>query len=373
MRGGARVAVLVAAVLACVPAHAQNKDLEATLRSLNASQKEASRLKDEIEKTEASLEQLREKATSHARNVQRAERAASKADKQLAATIQALDSAQAKYHAQRESYTEALRQLLYMRQLPPTAFFGDDAHVASMVRTAGALKLAERTLATRATDMKRTVDTLELLKTRLVEERNQSKARKKTLSVAQKELSRDLKLRQKLYAALSTDHEETLRRVETLAKQSRDLGDLIDRLDKANAGKPTKTTRKGRWKPPVQGKVLHKFGERKSANDHYRGVVLAARSGGTVIAPSAGKVVFTGPFRDYGNMVLLRHDAKHISLLAGLGGVDVGLNQEVAAGEPIGRMATAKTPKLYMELRKSGKTIDPSVWYAKLGANIATN
>jgi septal ring factor EnvC (AmiA/AmiB activator) len=372
-----RVIAAIFLLLSAMPhgAHSQtkNQELQTTLRTLDASKKKSERLQKELQKAEETLEALREKATSNARSVQRAERSASKADAQLNKTRRALQQAQTTYDAQRDQYAEALRQLLYLRRLPPTAFFGDQAHVASMVRTAGVLRLAERRLAERATTMKQTIARLTELKDRLVAARNQSAARREHLAQSQQALARDLAERQKLFASLHQDHEKTKARMQALAKQSQDLSELIGKLNARKTTTPTIRTRKGSWKLPVAGNVLHRYGERKDRNERYRGIVVGARSAATVIAPSAGKVVFTGPFRDYGNMVLLRHDDAHISLLAGLGTLDVALDQSVAAGEPVGRMGNSSQPKLYMELRKSGKTIDPGVWYAKLGSRRSSN
>ena len=101
-------------------------------------------------------------------------------------------------------------------------------------------------------------------------------------------------------------------------------------------------------------------------------MVLRARAGGSVVAPSAGEVVFTGPFRDYGRMVLIKHKDKHISLLAGMGSISVALNQQVARGEPLGTMGNTSPIELYVELRADSKPVDPAAWYATTVATVST-
>jgi septal ring factor EnvC (AmiA/AmiB activator) len=100
-------------------------------------------------------------------------------------------------------------------------------------------------------------------------------------------------------------------------------------------------------------------------------LVWQARAAATVVAPAGGEVVFTGPFRDYGRMVLIKHGNNKISLLAGLGRISVSLNQAVGKGEPLGAMGESRINNLYYELREGSKPIDPAGWFANLGTSIA--
>jgi septal ring factor EnvC (AmiA/AmiB activator) len=90
-----------------------------------------------------------------------------------------------------------------------------------------------------------------------------------------------------------------------------------------------------------------------------------------VIAPHDGKVVFAGPFRDYGLLLIIDHGEGYHTLLAGLGRIDASVSQWVLAGEPVGQMgperagsARASKPRLYIELRHDGRSINPLPWLA---------
>lgn len=363
-----------AVLLMCTPAIAA-PDLQRTLQSLKQSESEAARLKHELEATQRSLENIRAQATRNASEVRRAEQAANAAESRLAATIQSLDKATAAYDLKRDAYAHTLRHLMSLRRLPPTAFFGEKGDVEAMLKTASAMEVVHTALADKAQELKRTIATLTTLKNRLVQDRAYSTSRQKRLSAQNETLSRDLDARQKLQQKLASDHAAAVARVQKFAKQSRNLQELISKLE---TGRPTppaplgETASKGAWQAPVAGKVLHRFGEKKPGG-RYEGMLFAARAGGSVLAPAAGQVVFTGPFRDYGPMVLLKHKTGHISLLAGLGDIRVSLNQNVAAGEPLGRMGNASSPALYVELRQGSKTIDPAGWFANVGKSLATN
>ena len=88
-------------------------------------------------------------------------------------------------------------------------------------------------------------------------------------------------------------------------------------------------------------------------------------------------MVYAGPFRSFGQLLILNAGGGYYILLAGMQRIDVALNQFVLAGEPVATMgetseAAATTvgvgtgqPVLYIEFRKDGVSIDPSPWWTK--------
>lgn len=97
-----------------------------------------------------------------------------------------------------------------------------------------------------------------------------------------------------------------------------------------------------------------------------KGLLLETRGGAQVVATFDGQVVYAGPFRRYGLILILEHSGRYHSLLAGLGRIDVVVGQWVVAGEPVGLMTspTDGKPALYFELRHNGQPIDPTPWFA---------
>lgn len=134
---------------------------------------------------------------------------------------------------------------------------------------------------------------------------------------------------------------------------------------------------KGRLKWPVRGAKLKGFGEPDGATGTARGLTIATRSGARVTSPADAWVVYAGPFRSYGQLLILNAGDGYHVLLAGMERIDVELGQFVLAGEPVGTMQASETagtsraergaseqPALYVEFRKDGTTIDPSPWWA---------
>ena len=126
---------------------------------------------------------------------------------------------------------------------------------------------------------------------------------------------------------------------------------------------------------PVVGRIERGFGERDHDGGVMQGDMLATQSGAIVSAPSDGQVLYAGPFRSYGQLLILDAGDGYHLVLAGMGRISVSQAQVVLAGEPVGVMRTTSVagagvpdeiaqPKLYIEFRKDGKPVDPAPWWA---------
>ncbi len=119
---------------------------------------------------------------------------------------------------------------------------------------------------------------------------------------------------------------------------------------------------------PVAGPVAGKYGEAagtaEDAGLRAKGITINARAGAQVVAPYDGIVAFAGPFRGYGQLLIIEHSEGYHSLLAGMGRIDLTVGQRVVAGEPIGLMNENASSSLYVELRRDGQPINPLPWLA---------
>ncbi|WP_114857644.1 murein hydrolase activator EnvC family protein [Azospirillum brasilense] len=110
---------------------------------------------------------------------------------------------------------------------------------------------------------------------------------------------------------------------------------------------------------PVGGRVTVRYGEADRYGATSRGVTIQARAGSTVVSPQTGTIVFAGPFRGYGQILIVEHSHGYHSLIAGFGRIDTAVGRRVATGEPIGLMPADGSPDLYFELRRHGQPINP--------------
>ena len=133
---------------------------------------------------------------------------------------------------------------------------------------------------------------------------------------------------------------------------------------------------------PVSGRKLLGFGDADGFGGETQGLSLVTRPGTSVLAPADGWVVYAGPFRSYGQVLILNAgDGYHI-VLAGMERIDAALGQFVLGGEPVAVMGatrlasigdidhTSAQPILYVEFRKDGNSIDSAPWWAPTDAEV---
>ena len=113
------------------------------------------------------------------------------------------------------------------------------------------------------------------------------------------------------------------------------------------------------WKLPVTGKLVTGFGEVSDAGVTSRGLTFAVAGEAKIAAPAAGKVVYAGPFRDYGNVVIIDHKGGWTTLVSGLGMLSVKLNDRVGQGALIGAAQPGDDRRVTVELRRKGRAVDP--------------
>jgi septal ring factor EnvC (AmiA/AmiB activator) len=209
--------------------------------------------------------------------------------------------------------------------------------------------------------------------------------------------------RQKKQAEAEKALDAQRQRIALLARQADNLKDLIARLERDSAalpgaekppsppeGKPNFAALKdpGRLAPaiafasakgalplPVNGVRLRDFGSPDGLGGTEKGLWIASRAAAQVTAPCDGWVVYAGPFRSYGQLLILNAGGGYHVLLAGMERISVDPGQFVLTGEPVAVMgggpqsaaavATGSSqPVLYVEFRKDGTPVDPSPWWA---------
>jgi murein hydrolase activator len=132
---------------------------------------------------------------------------------------------------------------------------------------------------------------------------------------------------------------------------------------------------KGLFAYPVNGGKIRDFGGSDGAGGVQKGISLAARPGAQVTTPCDGWVVYAGPFRSYGQLLILNAGGGYHVLIAGMERISVNIGQFVLTGEPVATMGStsqvasifatnASQPVLYVEFRKDGTPIDPGPWWA---------
>ncbi len=130
---------------------------------------------------------------------------------------------------------------------------------------------------------------------------------------------------------------------------------------------------KGKLPRPTSGKLVLKYAEKTEYGGKSKGIVFRTRHAAQITSPCDGWIVYAGPFRSYGQLLIINAGGGYHVLLAGMTRIDVQPGQFVLAAEPVGTMNEAPptvkdsssdtSPVLYVEFRKDGRPIDPAPWW----------
>ena len=171
-----------------------------------------------------------------------------------------------------------------------------------------------------------------------------------------------------------------------LAEQARDLNGLVGQLDEAGrrraalaalpgpilrpavpgaatvaaeaAPGAAPLTRLPGYGLPLAGQVVAGFGTERKGLPRSRGITLLARPAAQVVAPAAGRVVFAGAYRGYGQIVIIEHAGGWTSLVTGMSALDVEVGDRLVNGSPLGITGPGQ-PLVTLELRKDGQPVNP--------------
>jgi murein hydrolase activator len=123
---------------------------------------------------------------------------------------------------------------------------------------------------------------------------------------------------------------------------------------------------------PVNGKMILKFGQGDQDGMPAKGMHLETRPRAQVISPCDGYVLYAGPFRSFGQLLIINPGGGYHVVIAGMDRIEAQQGQFVLAGEPIAAMGVEtrtgdqapKRPTLYVEFRKDQQSIDPEPWWS---------
>ncbi|MBP7670614.1 MAG: peptidoglycan DD-metalloendopeptidase family protein [Ferrovibrio sp.] len=403
----ALAAALIGTLVGTAPALAesnaarqQQQQLEDVQRQLKESRDRQRELDREAGKLAQKAQELRRRLVQAARKLQAQEDAVSRSEEQLTRLLADETKAQAAFEGRREELAATLSSLARLSRQPPEAMVLAPGSALDMVRASQLIAALVPEIESRAAALRAELDRLAALRAGIA-------AEQKALGQAIAKLDserRDLEQLQTETAAevAQTQEERGAERERSvrLAEQAKDLRALVDRLleqerreAEARARAAKEAENRGKRAPsgsqpaenyaalegsaalPARGRIVGRYGDTEASGAVSRGLRIETRGGGQVVAPADGKVMFAGPFRGYGQLLIIAHGGGYHSLLAGFGRIDRAVGQFVLAGEPVGRMGGDGSgnaagaghddkPVLYLELRRKGEPVNPLPWLA---------
>jgi septal ring factor EnvC (AmiA/AmiB activator) len=181
----------------------------------------------------------------------------------------------------------------------------------------------------------------------------------------------------RLLAAAQEDramHEQAVRELEQAAAAlSGEVRVLQQRPAAAAATDEPIVKFRGKLPFPVDtGRIEAHFG--RSVDDRFgtvtmrRGIDVRSPEGTEVHAIHAGRVVHSGWFHGYGNLLIIDHGDGYFSLMAHLGTLARAKGDDVHRGDAVGTVGDSGSLKgayLYFELRQGQMPLDPELWLSR--------
>lgn len=328
---------------------------------------------------------LRKRIAALAARIQAAEADINGSEARVALVRRRLQTQEARFAEARQPLLTLTAALQQLSRQPPVAVLAQPGSLTEMVHARAILDSALPVIEARTANVRAELAALRKLQrqsalalTALTDSRATLDKRRTDLSRLENE--RRLRARDLMGSArLEAD------RALGLGEQARDIVELMDRLESDGATRtrlaslagalprPADPVRAGpvpaepvaaaggggqpAYRLPAVGRIVAGLGEVSDSGVRSRGLTIAARPGGQIVAPAAGRIMFAGEYRGYGKIVILDHGAGWSSLVTGMIGLSAAIGDTVDAGSPIGR-AGSNRPRITVELRRAGTPVD---------------
>ena len=353
------------------------KDLEQQLQKSRAEHEEKTRRASEIS---SETSHIRSDMVASARAAQESEELLSDMEGQLE-ELKAAEVVRSEALKRRSAQmTRVLTALQRLAWRPTEALIAQPQSPADTVRSAILLRASVPQIERSVKDLRGEIETLSHLRDDIVAQRKKITTTTAKLEAEHGRLTDLYERKAQVQTTAEAEKIAAEQRMEDLAGQAGDLRDLLTRLEEerqhrmaeaaasAAAARPVFAEKgfssaQGKMPYPARGKVVGQYGQTNEVGHVVKGITIQTRRDAQVIAPYDGQVVFSGPFRGYGLLLIIEHSEGYHTLLAGMARIDVAVGQRLLAGEPVGVMGPEDTkPALYVELRRNGQPVNPVPW-----------
>ncbi len=389
-------------------------DLAKMEREVQAQNLEHKKLQAQATQISLELTRISKDMIASAKQIQSSEEKISRMESELETLRADLKKAEENFVVEDDNLIKTLSALQNLALKPTEALFVQPLTPVEIIRSAMLLREAVPYLQENAARIREDLEKIENQKNLVEKQVARIIRQKKILEKEHEQMKALVQRKSKIRNAVEIKSVKAKKKVEQLASQANDLRDLLNKLEKqrqeklrrqeeerrrlaelkaAEARRAAEETKKLeekqradliKFKPevinevgenfvkakghllrPARGPVVTAYGEQMSKGVTSKGIIIKTRSQAQVISPYDGTVIFAGPFRGYGNLIIIEHGQGYLSLLAGLEEVDCELGQMLLAGEPVGQMPESGDTRLYVELRKDNHPINPLTWIEK--------
>ncbi len=349
----------------------QKTQLEETKRKLSEIEERIKKLTQEEKGTLKRISAVEEKISVTRRYIQQLANLINLKEKEIARVKREIANTQTKIARTKKNLSQIMFLFYKITRLIPLEFYLTAKTLPEVYRKVINLRYIAR-------ESKSNIESLSQLQKEL-------EAKEKSLLSAYKELARiqtekkreetSLKetkdLERKILSRVQREkaNQEKLERDLRAAKAK--LENLISELEKKREARRLAPgahffeVMKGSLPWPYKGKVVSSFGSQFHPKYKTRtkntGIDIECPVGAGVRVIGKGRVVYAGRFLGYGNMVIVDHREGYYTIYSDLSEITVGVGQELAKGEVLGKA----NETIHFEIRKEGRPVNPLEWLAR--------
>ncbi len=364
-----RLSVLLCLVSLAFPCHSQNRDLDRVNRRIEQINAEMQRLLGEKREQEKKLADLEREIGRIALELRRLKEKIRHYRRQSRQLGQALKRQQRSLQRQRRQLASLVRIAYALGRHSSLQLLLNLDDPATANRMLTYYRYFHQAQAERIEAIRRRLTDIRRLQRQIVSARQ----RLDRLMTQQRQRLAQLQAARKQRRQLLVEIQGRLQdRESRLAKLRQDQQRLQRLLQAVERGTQTNRETEGLSFPrrrhklpwPVAGRLVTDFGSKRGTG-RWEGVVIQAPEGTPVRAIHPGRVIFAGWMPGYGQLLILRHDHRFMTLYAFNETLSKTVGDRVAEGEVIatvGRSGGREKPGLYFAIRRGSQPVDPKRW-----------
>ncbi|MEO1187690.1 MAG: peptidoglycan DD-metalloendopeptidase family protein [Pseudomonadota bacterium] len=397
-----RIAILssVSGLLSCfaiaalaLPAQGQSDVSRAELQALEAEREDALQQLAALEQAGSmvagDLEKLERDLISAAMESQRREEQATSAELKLVSLRSRLTTARTDLVEGEDTLEDLMASLALSGRHRPPALLTQPQDANQAIRAAILMGEVAPQVKQKTTSLSAEITKLRRLERQVLREQKVLAAADAALALKEEEITQMTAAKRAAYEDVNADAEFLRQRAESLGEKASTIRELIAALEADAPGaprlkprlvlaeqsqsrvasrsrlpRPTVSQPLGVLATPATGRMVRAWGDKMPGGEKSESVAFATRNGAQVSAPISGVVEFSGPFRSYGQLLILSTSDGYHVLLWGMSSNYVSVGQSVQQGEPVAKMSERANgePELFMEVRKGGKPMNPAQW-----------
>jgi murein hydrolase activator len=215
------------------------------------------------------------------------------------------------------------------------------------------------------------------LRTELARKKEELDGQRRVLAQAKESVRKEAEKKKQMLASIQREKETRVRALKELEQAALRLQKMMEEISKRAVLRGPEIppgvglgAMKGKLDWPVKGALVGNFGKARhrefDTEVFHNGIDIEAPMGQQIKAVEKGTVVFADRFSGYGKMVIIDHGDRYYTIYAHLAEILKKNGDPVKRGETVGLVGDSDSlagAKLYFELRKDGRSVDPLPWF----------